>query len=296
MENLSYSKLNEVPILNNDTIYLDISHNNITELNNLPSNLYYLNCSHNKIKRIENLPDTLQILVCSFNEISKLIISPNIHRLNCMFNKIKHINFTNNLEVIIINNNLLTNISYLPTSLKVLFCANNMISKLPDKLPEQLIILNCASNNILQLPRLPKSLEEIYFQNNIITKITIDKNIKHYNIQNNPLVKFEDNMGEDEYYIVDNTIKCIDFENMEEIDIDKHLSLSEDNIIIKSSNDKFICYSKKSLINLFENKMTTLPYYRENILDWESLRTPCNIFDLQIVKINKETFFKIIPI
>jgi hypothetical protein len=119
----------------------------------------------------------------------------------------------------------------------------------------------------------------------------LENNILHYNAQNNPLIKFEDNTNEDDFYVVENHMNCIDHQNMEQFNIDEYLSYNDNNIVIKGPNEKFICYKRNEVINL-----SILPYYQEKIIDSSALKTPCKIFDLAIVKINKETFYKIVPI
>ncbi len=291
MQNLSFNNLTELPQLDSNLKWLDVSYNKLTQINNLPTNLEYLNCSHNNIKNLLELPQTLKTLVCSYNQISNIILPAKLERINCMFNNIQNINFNDNLEVIIINYNYLSSIKYLPSKLKVLLCANNIISNLPHILPSNLHTLNCANNNLLCLPNLHNNIKEIYFQNNIISEAIIDKNVLHYNAQNNPLCKFEDNTPEDDFYMIENSMMCIDYENMEQVNIDEYLGYSDNNIVIKGSNEKFICYKRNELYGMY-----SLPYYQENIIDWSALNTPCKIFDLMISKINKETFYKIVPI
>jgi len=291
MQTLSFQNLTTIPQLDDNIKQLDISYNKIKDLTNLPSNLEYLNCSHNNITEISNLPATLKTLVCSYNQIKNIVIPPNLKRLNCMYNEIKDIIFTDELEFININHNYLSNISSLPSTLKVLLCSNNLLTFLPSTLPPYLHIINCAYNNLLSLPDIHSNLKEIYFQNNIITKVIIQNNILYYNAQNNPLCKFEDKTPEDDFYYIENHMTCIDYENMEELGIEEYLSYSENNIIIKGPNEKFICYKRNEVFGLYN-----LPYYQENILDWSELKTPCQIFDLMILKINKETFYKIVPI
>jgi Leucine-rich repeat (LRR) protein len=291
MQTLSYQNLSELPILDDDIKWLDISHNKITHLKTLPSKLEYLNCSRNNITHIVNLPNTLKTLVCSYNQITSIELPYSLERFNCMHNNIKDISFTDNLEVININYNCLPSIRYLPPKLKVILCANNLITSLPTNLPANLNTINCSNNNLFQLPNLHNNIKEIYFQKNIITEAIMGENILHYNAQNNPLVKFEDNTPEDDFYILENPILCLDFENMEKISIDEYLSYSDNNIVIKGPNEKFICYKKDEVITLSQ-----LPYYQENISNWDALKTPCKIFDLMIIKINKETFYKIVSL
>lgn len=63
-------------------------------------------------------------------------------------------------------------ISGLPDSMKILYCNNNHITFLPDKMPDYLCDLDCSSNNITILPDIfPDTLEMLYCQNNKIKKI-----------------------------------------------------------------------------------------------------------------------------
>lgn len=105
------------------------------------SNLLYLNVSNNPGAYIPSLPSVI-----------------NINYSNCYINW-----FPNwyGIETVDCINNPIGNLSWLPSSLKYLFIANNQMTSLPT-LPPNLILLSSAGNNIPILPALPSSLKFLY--------------------------------------------------------------------------------------------------------------------------------------
>ena len=62
----------------------------------------------------------------------------------------------------------------LPNFIKILKCANNQITQLPEKLPNSLQKIFCNNNQITKLTgKLPDSLQIIYCYNNQITKLRL---------------------------------------------------------------------------------------------------------------------------
>jgi len=87
----------------------------------------------------------------------------------------------------------LTELPTLPEGLRILYCSNNRLDKLPDTLPNSIRLINCSYNQLTTLPEtlpaslvylscsynrlthlpdtLPKGLLELYCNNNQITKM-----------------------------------------------------------------------------------------------------------------------------
>ena len=65
-------------------------------------------------------------------------------------------------------NNGLTSLPPLPSTLKELYCNSNQLTELPD-LPNSLIILDCSSNQLTSLPALPPSLKNLACSTNKLT-------------------------------------------------------------------------------------------------------------------------------
>lgn len=117
-------RLSELPKLE----FLLCSNNNLTELNNLPKSLKTLNCSNNKITSI-TIPNNLRYLICDKNQItylSNLKNATELINLLCQFNNIEYIDF-------------------IPNTLKILWCYDNKIKKLPN-IPSNIISLECNNN------------------------------------------------------------------------------------------------------------------------------------------------------
>jgi hypothetical protein len=89
---------------------------------------------------------------------------------------------------LIISNNKVNNINFLPPNLTVLDCSNNAILSI-DSLPNYLDYFNCANNKIKSINKLPKSLTHFIFANNEMKYFpTLPQNIKWINFANNPIL------------------------------------------------------------------------------------------------------------
>lgn len=74
------------------------------------------------------------------------------------------------IEILCCNDNKLTFLPELPTSITDLYCYNNQLTTLPD-LPEGLQLLSCFGNKLTNLPRLPKSLKYLFCLYNDIKEL-----------------------------------------------------------------------------------------------------------------------------
>ena len=79
----------------------------------------------------------------------------------------------NFIKILYCNNNKLIELpDKMPNSLQKIYCSNNQITKLPDKIPDSLQQICCKFNKIIKLPgKMPDSLQKIYCNNNQITKL-----------------------------------------------------------------------------------------------------------------------------
>jgi Leucine-rich repeat (LRR) protein len=181
---------------NNDSISLDISHLDLKSIPfNIPINIKYLFCNHNLMKSLDNilffkklqildfsnnkltklpeLPSTLIELTCRNNyleDIDLIIHCPNIKRIDFSYNKLNDIKLLKqleNLEVLVINNNNLTDIPDLK-NIKKIICKNNKICQLGryDNMEE----LECNDNMLTSISNYP-NLKRLYCEDNKIEKI-----------------------------------------------------------------------------------------------------------------------------
>ena len=106
----------------------------------------------------------------------------------------KWISECSSLKILYCNNNQITKIpSTLPASLKILYCNNNQITKILSTLPASLQILNCSENQITELPStLSSSLQELYCGWNQITELpsTLPSSLQELYCSNNRIIEF----------------------------------------------------------------------------------------------------------
>ena len=105
----------------------------------------------------------------------------NTSTINCSNSNIANltgISAFSNLFDLYCQNNQLTGIPPLPTSLKILNCDNNGLFNLSN-LPTSLTGLACAYNNLSSLPNLPSSLSEQDRRNQILSATTFPAEYDH---------------------------------------------------------------------------------------------------------------------
>jgi len=215
---LSYLKLNELPILPENIKHLYCNNNLLKNLNNLPKNLISLKCDNNLLININNLPNTLTDLHCHNNNIKTIILPKNLKVLKCDENEISNLILPDTLIYLDCSENNIT-ILNLPESLINLKCDNNNIKELTiskniktlisDKFIKihnymQLINNNCIDNKIF---------EEFYIQNiqSCFLKNSYPLNIKNINKWLNKLKKFKDEELNTFGYCISKTIRHISF-------------------------------------------------------------------------------------
>ena len=74
---------------------------------------------------------------------------------------------THKNKLLDLSNLNLKSLPELPKFIKILYCYNNQITRLPDKMPDSLQIIYCFNNQITKLPdKMPDSLQIIFCNNN----------------------------------------------------------------------------------------------------------------------------------
>jgi len=66
------NKLQTLPKLPNEILFLDCSHNILQTISELPNKLKILNCSYNHLQDLPTIPETLNTLQCSHNNLCEL--------------------------------------------------------------------------------------------------------------------------------------------------------------------------------------------------------------------------------
>lgn len=82
--------------------------------------------------------------------------------------------------------NQLEELPAIPTSVRVLQCADNKLTKLP-KLHEGLTKLYCYGNQITEITELPSTLEVLRCDHNALTKLELPPNLKYLECHHNNL-------------------------------------------------------------------------------------------------------------
>lgn len=115
-------------------------------------------------------------------------LPPTLKILRCENTKLNKIHyFPDDLEQISLNNNELKELPKLPEGLEELWCKSNKLVNLPD-LPSSLKKIGCYNNNIEKLPNLPKSLIYLGCNNNKLTELPVHlPNLEHLDCGTNNL-------------------------------------------------------------------------------------------------------------
>lgn len=105
----------------------------------------------------------LQKINCENNKITKILnICSTVKYLNCKQNLISKLEYLpDDLETLLCDENQISELDNLPTGLKFLSCDSNKIIRLDD-LPFGLVYLSCGSNPIVNLDFLPVGLIKLF--------------------------------------------------------------------------------------------------------------------------------------
>ena len=197
----SYNNLTSLYNIPSTIQTLNCSNNKITSFNYLQdcSSLKSLNCSNNQISSLNNLPTSIESLDCSSNKFTILdFCSPNSDHFYSKYSNLKTLNCSNNTLLTELWNSDYTsggggsalsslNVSGC-TSLTQIRCENNKLTSL-SSLPSSLKILNVMGNQLTSLPTLPSGLETLLVSNNKLTSFSLSNHsyINYINIGSNPL-------------------------------------------------------------------------------------------------------------
>lgn len=200
---------------------LDASNNKIKEINglNLPGTLTVLKLEKNNITSINNLPPNLIGIDLEDNELSELNIDlpESLSFISIAKNKFRYLpKFSNNVTVLDISVNYITDINDLPDSITTLDCSRNELKQiriLPKNLKEC-----CASNNkISYLWNLSDTIEYLDLSNNKINWVcNIPKNIKKIDLSNNNIRSFN-------FHNLPDNLEELNLENNENIIIPEYI-------------------------------------------------------------------------
>ncbi len=142
------------------------------------SSFVSMNLSNQCISSLEGIEFfiNLQELECDNNGLSELPELPTtLTSLNCC-------------------NNSLTELPDLPSGLLMLTCDNNRLTTLPE-LPTGLVSLTCSRNSLTELPVLPSSLTELNCNDNRLTALTLNDSTTYvYIVASNNLMKDENDV------------------------------------------------------------------------------------------------------
>jgi len=126
-------------------------------------------------KKLHTLPNLLQFnclikLICCDNYLTELpFIPPTLRVLDCSRNKLTRLPSLNNeLRLLFCAYNCLTELPTLNNELEILSCGFNYLKRLPN-LNEKLEYLICFHNRLTRLPELNQRLTKLYCSNNCLT-------------------------------------------------------------------------------------------------------------------------------
>ena len=183
-----FPKLADDIINNLEELY--ISNNDIEELPDLHNfkKLKVIDISVNKLKKIGKLPNTL-IEFCCFDNLL-LDISPiknciNLKTLYICNNKISDLSFlesNKSLEILLANDNQITDIPRNIPKLKKIQIKNNKLTKV--KSYDNLIYLDCRNNNILEVEQQINLRDLIISNNKELSDLPVMNKLKYLEIVN----------------------------------------------------------------------------------------------------------------
>ena len=205
--NCSFNEITELPQLPPKLTTLNCAGNNIAELPNLPTtlttldcagndlssfdfsrlsnlkNLEELDCSYNKMKELINLPTTLTTLRCAGNDLSsfdfsKLTNLTNLEKLDCSSNNLAVFDVPklNNLKILDLSDNQLTQLSVSLPILEELNCKNNQLTDLDVSSCSRLDDLDCRNNLLTQLSlQNNRALSFLHCESNRLTELDLSQ-------------------------------------------------------------------------------------------------------------------------
>lgn len=152
-------------------------HRDTIDLNILPPNLYYLkitfsNFNNNDMKKLPSELKILRIHIPSDNSITELE------------------NLPSGLEKLYLDETYITNLDYLPDSLRVLVIIHNKFSiQRLENLPSSLIKLDCRKCGLTNI-NIPQNLHYLICDYNDLTQIhqILPKSLKFASFKNNELI------------------------------------------------------------------------------------------------------------
>jgi len=145
------------------------------------NNFEYLDLSHLELEKVPNVSthkyakDLVKVKYLFLND-NKLTECPT------------NLQYFSNLEVLDISSNLITTITYLPTSLKEFVCHNNCLKSVPPH--DYLLKLDCSHNSIASLNKYGY-VKDIICHDNEIKTIPTYQNINRIICKNNPIIHIE---------------------------------------------------------------------------------------------------------
>ncbi|MCW3103008.1 MAG: hypothetical protein JWO09_1448 [Bacteroidetes bacterium] len=151
--------------------HLECAVNGLSSLPPLSDSLKYMDCSSNELTSLPALPNGLEHLVCYDNNLTAMpALNPSLHTLYCGYNQLSALPVSNFIRVINADQNLISTIPSLPSSILKLGLNYNLISTLPT-LPGSLQDLDVNYNQLTVLPSLPPTLTGLSCTHNLLTNL-----------------------------------------------------------------------------------------------------------------------------
>jgi len=133
-----------------------------------------LNVSNHNISNLKGIQafQNLQTLNCEQNQLTNIPSLPStLKNLNCGQNQLISISaLPSTLKYFYCDDNQLSNLPALPISLFNLICSNNQLTNLPT-LPPNLYELRCDTNQLTNLPTLPSAMISLHCYSNFLTSL-----------------------------------------------------------------------------------------------------------------------------
>jgi uncharacterized repeat protein (TIGR01451 family) len=149
-----------------------------------------VNCSNSSIHALTGITyfPNLNELWCDNNQLSVLPQIPSsLDLFSCRGNQLTSLPpLPPHLRDLSCQDNQLTILPHLPETIRGIDCYNNQLTSIPN-FPDSLTIIWCNNNQLTNLPRIPSKLNTLFCYNNQLTDVpALPQTILYLNVSNNP--------------------------------------------------------------------------------------------------------------
>src|ERR1035437_247805 len=174
--------------------FLDTTYNMVHTTGS--SNIFEINCNNLSLTSVKYLWTLPNLITASFS------LNPSLSNIGGFQNSLKYLDCSDCIIQNLVdlssiwmsylkcNNNFLSNLPTLPSTMSYINCSNNFISNLPIQLPYSLSYFYCDGNKINSVSSLPDTIISMSFSNNLLLSFwgaVLPSNLVYINFNNSPI-------------------------------------------------------------------------------------------------------------